>query len=172
MTPLEDRLLRLERELREVRDTLEIYQRTASYGPLVDQGDSKGASELWTSDGTYDWGRGMTESSPSVAVGQTAIAAIFDGAEHRAIIANGAAHWLSLPDVSIDGDRATSLCYSGLFARDAVGYKVARVSICRFSWVRMAQGWKIQNRQNRLLEGDGSAMALFREFQRPGASMT
>lgn len=172
MTSVEDRMSRLERELREVRDALEIYQRTASYGPLVDLGDSQGASALWTFDGAYDWGRGMTEGSPSVAVGRKALAAIFDGAEHRAIIANGAAHWLSLPHVSIDGDQATSLCYSGLFMRDAAGFKVTRVSICRFTWVRTGEGWKIQNRQNRLLNGDGSAIALLREFQQPEASMT
>ena len=163
MSAAEDRLLKLERELREVRDTLEIYRKTASYGPLVDHGDSEGAAALWTGDGVYDWGQGMTDTSPAAAVGKEQLVATFDAPEHRDIIRGGAAHWLGLPHVLVEGDRATSLCYSCLLIRDAASFKVARVSVCRFKWVRVAGDWKIQERQNRLLDGSAAAMALLRE---------
>ena len=163
MTSVEDRLSRLERELREVRDTLEIYRKTALYGPLVDQGDSEGASALWTADGIYDWGEGMTNASPVAAVGKEQLTATLEAPEHRDIIRDGSAHWLGLPHVLVDGDRATSVCYSCLLIRDAAGFKVARASVCRFEWIRLAGDWKIRRRRNRVLDGSAAAMALLRE---------
>lgn len=157
---LEARLLEVERALREVQDRLAIYQQTAAYGPAVDRGDSMAAVDLWDVDGRYDWGRGLEPGSQAAADGHVALAAVFDGPEHRSIIEGGAAHWISLPHVVIKGDTASSLCYSCLFMRSDDGFRVARVSSCHFEWRRTATGWVIDQRRNRLLDGSAAARAL------------
>ena len=146
-----------------MRDQLEITRKTAAYGPLVDGGDSQGAANLWAEDGSYDWGRGMTEASATMALGRAQLVEIFEAPEHRSIIRQGSAHWLSSPHVAIDGDRATSLCYSCLMLRDDAGFRLARVSVCLFEWVRHAGGWLIARRRNRLLDGSAEATDLLLE---------
>lgn len=163
MRSLEDRLSKLEREFADARDRLEIYQKTAAYGPLVDGGDGPAAAALWTADGRYDWGQGLTETSVSGAVGREALEKIFAGDEHQSIIRHGAAHWLGLPHVVLRGDQATSLCYSCLLTRDSEAFRVLRVSVCLFEWARESGEWRIQRRRNRLLDGSPAASALLAE---------
>lgn len=160
---VDERLARLERELGEVKDRLAIYQLTAAYGPVVDSGDSKAAADFWIENGVYDWGRGMTEASESRARGWKDLVRIFDGQEHRRIISAGAAHWSGLPVVAIEGDTASSLCYSCLFMRTPDGYESKRVSVCLFQWVRDSGGWRIASRRNRLLDGSDDASNLLYE---------
>lgn len=160
MSDVEARLARLEAELALLRDRQEICQLTAAYGPAVDSADSAAAARLWTADGGYDWGAGMTADSPRSATGRAALMAMVDGPEHRGVIAAGAAHWLGFPHVTVDGDTAVSVGYSCLFVRAEDGYRAARVSACHFEWARSPEGWKIVKRSNRLLDGSAPARDL------------
>lgn len=160
MSDLEQRLARLEAELALLRDRQEICQLTAAYGPAVDSADAARAADLWTPDGSYDWGGGMTADSPRAATGREALMAMVDGPEHRGIIEAGAAHWLGFPHVTVTGDAAISIGYSCLFVRAPDGYRAARVSACHFEWARSAEGWKIVKRSNRLLDGSAAARDL------------
>lgn len=164
---LEDRLNALEAELRAVRDQLEIYQLTAAYGPAADSGDARATSELWTEDGEYDWGRGkslpeagMVEGLGGGAKGRAEIAQMVEGPYHQGVINNGAAHTLSLPHVVIQGDTAISTAYVCVFSHDGDAWRAWRVSASHFHWVRRTDGWKLQRRLNRSLNGAAEARAL------------
>jgi hypothetical protein len=163
MESIEARLSTLECESAEMRDRLEIYQKTAAYGPLVDSGDSRGAAALWSRDGTYDWGKGLTDQSRIAAYGRDELEAVFDAEEHRSIIRNGSAHWLSLPQIAVNGDRAQSLCYSCLMMRASEDFTLARVSVCYFEWERQGGQWTIVRRRNRLLDGSAGSGDLLAE---------
>ena len=157
---IEARLARLEADLTAAQDRLDIYQLTAAYGPAVDSGDSRSAAELWVPEGVYDWGQGLAPDSPTAAVGRKGIAAMVDGPEHQSVISGGAAHWLGLPHIDLQGDRAVSIGYSCLFVRTAGGYEAARVSACHFEWARSNEGWRAVKRCNRLLDGSAEARLL------------
>jgi ketosteroid isomerase-like protein len=167
MATVEDRLAVLEKELRKVRDQLEIYQLTAAYGPAADSGDAHATAELWTQDGEYDWGRGktgpvtgMVEGTVGGARGRAEIAQMVDGAFHQEVIRGGAAHTLSLPHVLVQGDTAVRTSYVCVFARDGDAWRPWRVSASHFQWVRGSDGWKIKRRLNRSLNGQAEAREL------------
>lgn len=168
MATIDERLAALETELRAVRDRLDIYQLTAAYGPLVDAGEAKAVSELWTVDGEYDWGRGkaaaptqgMVQGSYGGASSRAEIAEMVKGSHHQDIINGGSAHVLSLPHVLVQGDTAVSTCYSCLFRHDGGGFRAYRVTASHFHWVREADGWKVKRRLNRLLDGSAEARTL------------
>lgn len=157
---IEARLARLEADLTAAQDRLDIYQLTAAYGPAVDSGDSRSAAELWVPEGVYDWGQGLAPDSPTAALGRKGIAAMVEGPEHQSVINRGAAHWLGLPYIDLQGDRAVSIGYSCLFVRTAEGYAAARVSACHFEWARSNEGWRAVRRCNRLLDGSAEARLL------------
>jgi ketosteroid isomerase-like protein len=164
---IEQRLSVLERELRAVRDQLEIYQLTAAYGPAADSGDSSATADLWTEDGEYDWGRGKSASGDGMveglgggAKGRAEIAQMVDGPYHQGVINNGAAHTLSMPHVVVDGDTAISTAYVCVYSHDGDAWRAWRVSASHFQWVRGPDGWKVKRRLNRSLNGAANARAL------------
>jgi hypothetical protein len=151
---IEKRLEQLEARLQIAEDELAIHRLIASYGPAVDCGDSQAAAALWKADGSYDVG-GM-----SVAAGNAAIAALFDGEQHQGLIREGAAHVLSTPWVRIEGARATAIGYSVVFRRDAGGFVVFRVAANRWELERESDNWTVLRRTNRLLDGAQAARDL------------
>lgn len=144
----------LESRLRIVEDRLAIYELIASYGPAVDSGDSRGASELWSKGGSYDVG-GM-----GVTTGREAIEALFEGATHQTLIANGAGHMLSSPMIAIDGDQATAINYSCMFTKTDAGFLAARVAANHWRLERADGRWRVTKRINRLLDGSQEARDL------------
>ncbi len=153
----------LDARLRAIEDQLAIYQVVSAYGPLVDTASARGAAEIWTDDGTYDVG-----GIRPVMRGRDDIAAMVGGEAHGALVANGCAHMMNLPHVSIDGDRAIAFGYHTLMLHETAasggdGFRVWRLSASRWELVRDAQGWKVSRRVHRLLDGTEDARQLFRE---------
>lgn len=155
MSTTEAELVEIRRRLRRLEDIQSIQQLVASYGPLVDAGESRGAAALWSEQGTYEV-KGF-----GLAQGRSQIMALFDGPSHQELIVQGVAHVLGTPQIEIDGDRAVALGHSVVFRHcgNAV-FEVFRVAANRWELIRGGNGWQIDSRVNCLLNGDTAARAL------------
>lgn len=160
MADIDARLEALERRVREHDDFIAICQIVSAYGPCVDSLAADAAADLWTGTGTYDTIR--------VATGHDAIAGLFKGPPHTDIVAKGSAHVMALPHVQIDGDTAVATGYSTVFVHEGGEYTPWRVSANRWELVRTADGWKVQNRLNRVLNGDEAARHILHGAVAPG----
>jgi hypothetical protein len=142
------------RRLGELEDREAIRALIASYGPLADSGQSREIAALWTADGSYGVG-GMGK-----AVGHEAIAGLIDGVTHRQLMADGCAHLLGPVAIDLDGDRAVARGHSAVFRHTATGFEVFRLSANRWELVRCDGKWRVQHRENALLDGSELAQAL------------
>jgi hypothetical protein len=147
----------LSARLRAVEDRLAILDLLGAYGPAVDSGASRSASQLWTTDGIYDVG------DVSRVEGQAAIEELFEGEQHQGIIAGGSAHVTPSPTIRIDGDNAVAIGYSLVFRRQGDGFLAWRASANRWTLRRTPTGWRIVERFNRVLDGSPEARRLLAE---------
>lgn len=170
---MEDVPREIQRALEELRarvDQLEareeIARLIASYGPSVDSGSSVATAQLWEVDGSYAFSMG---AELAVLEGRAEIEAMVLGEGHQAIIAGGAAHVLGPARIALAGDRATATCYSMLVRYDASSgqHVVDRVGANRWVLGRGADGWRVIERVNHLLDGRDEARALLRLSSSP-----
>ena len=143
---VEQRLSRLEAHVRRLEDQIAIYQLLATYSPAVDSRSEAATAGLWTEDGQYDYG-----GRPHV--GARDVGSLVHLDTHKAYVEKGCAHVMSLPLVSVDGDRAVATGYSRLYVHSGDGWKVERASANRWELVRTGAGWRVANRINRLMDG-------------------
>jgi hypothetical protein len=166
MSDIEKRLAALEAKVRELEDQVALYQLMSAYGPLVDSGDAAATAALWTEDGVYDWGGGPQSSAKEgpagAAYSRAAIADMVRGPYHQEIIQTGAGHVIGLPHLRIDGDTAVGTSYSRLYRSDGDNFRTWRVGANRWEFIRTADGWRVKQRINRVLNGDAEARALLR----------
>lgn len=157
------RLDALEARVRLLEDQVAIYQVMMGYGPAVDAGESRLAASRWTEDGEYDAQVGAWHS-------REAIAGMVEGPMHQEIIAGGSAHVTAMPYVVIDGDRAVATAYAQLCRAADGDFRVWRVTATRWELVRTVDGWRVERRVNRLLDGDAAARELLRRGVVDGTS--
>lgn len=150
----------LQTRLRAVEDELEIMRLLSTYGPAVDSGSCRAASELWVSDGVYDVG------AVSRVEGRDAIETLFEGDQHQGIIAGGSAHVTPPPAIRVDGDDAVAIGYSLVLLREADGFRAWRASANRWTLRRTEAGWRIVERYNRVLDGSRGARDVLRQAVR------
>ena len=67
-----------------------------------------------------------------------------------------------MPNVTVDGDRACAVNYSRVYKHENGVFNVWRVSVNVWELARTSEGWKIQWRTNRLLNGSDDARAILR----------
>jgi hypothetical protein len=154
---IEERIAALEARMRAAEDELEIQRLVARYGPAVDGCLAVEAAGVFTEDGAYDPGGGF----PPVA-GRAAMHAFYENPRQNAIIAKGAAHITLPPEVTLQGDEAVGVGYSLFFLKGESGWNVMRASANAWKFRRTAQGWRIVERTNRLLDGSEEARVLLR----------
>lgn len=152
----------LEARLRRVEDRLEILQLIASYGPSVDSGAARETADIWTQDGSYEYSvLGDTPEAQEVASlnGRETIRRMVEGDEHQGLIGRGAAHFMGIPAIHIDGDEALAVTHSVLLLRtpETGENVVARFGANRWLLVRTAEGWRVQRRTQSLLDGRAAA---------------
>lgn len=145
----------LETRLRSVEDRLEIFQLLATYGPAVDSRSGENTAALWQKDGSYDFGDEPLQ-------GAEAIGALVDLDTHVGYLDRGCAHVMSLPMVTVDGNRASATNYSRVYVRGEAGWCVERAGVNRWELTRTTEGWRIVNRINRLADGSSAASGLLR----------
>jgi len=153
MANAEEEMLRMSERLRVLEDEREIIQLISSYGPAVDSGQSEAVAAIWTEDGMY-------ETDLAAWRGRADIAGMVEGNVHQKIIAEGAAHVLSVPHFFINGNRAVATCYSRVFRHGEGGFETWRVTASRWELVRTEEGWRTAYRVNRLLDGSRAARDL------------
>lgn len=147
----------LDRRIAHLEDHVALSQLMMSYGPAVDSGSSEVAAALWTDDGVYDY-----DNTTADLEGAAAIKAMVEGAQHQGYILSGCAHVVSMPYLQIDGDRAVGTCYSALNHHDGDGFRIGRITANRWEFVRTPEGWRVQRRTNRILNGEEEPRALLR----------
>jgi hypothetical protein len=160
----------LEQRIRAIEDRLEIYNLIASHPPSADTGADAYAEAVYTEDGVFDRGPGL-----SGATGNKAIGANLKSPGHQAAIGGGLAHFTGLPYVAIDGDRATVISYLQILTPNksgaaievpnhgaSRGYHIHRVVTNRWELVRTASGWKIKKRTLRLVDGSEPSREILR----------
>lgn len=160
----------LEDRLRDIEDRLEIYNLIASHPPSADTGDDEYTSAVYTEDGTFDRGEGLT----SVRGGMGKSPA------HQAAIAGGLAHFCGLPYIDLQGDTAYVTNYLQILHPDMEaeerelpnhgkthGYRIHRVVANRWTLVRTPAGWKVKYRKLRLIDGSQPAREILEAALEP-----
>ncbi|MFB2600394.1 nuclear transport factor 2 family protein [Herbiconiux sp. P17] len=141
--------------LRALEDRAEIAVLIARYGPAADALDGAAITALWADRGNYSIGdTTLTNAAPDT------VGALVDLAEHRGMVAAGCGHLLTPPDIRLAGDRATAVNHSVVLVHRGEGWQVARLSANRWEFRRIGDGWRIESRVNRLLDGDPAAREL------------
>ena len=159
----------IEDRIRAIEDRLEIYNLIASHPPSADTASHAYISSIFVEDAVLDLGAHKT------AHGNKAISEMPQKPEHHQAIKGGLAHFAGLPHVTIDGDRAVVTSYLQILAAhptaDAIevpahgkskGYRIHRVGANRWELVRTANGWKIERRTLRSLDGSDPALDILR----------
>src|SRR5581483_6042633 len=149
----DDRLTERERRLQTIEDERAIERMIASYGPLVDAGQSAAAARLWAADGVYDVEGWVMNNRDDVA-------AMVASDAHQGLIGRGAAHFLGPAVVSVAGDKAVAVCESLLVVHRDDGYTVWRAGANHFELRRIDHRWQITARVTRPLDGRAQAREL------------
>lgn len=150
---IEARLAAMEMKLRLLEDRAEIFQLMASYGPAVDSLSAAPLVSLWQPDGVY-------RSDALVFEGQDGVAGLLRSEFHQQVVKAGSAHIVSLPHLDIEADRAVATGYSLLVVCQEENHRIIRASANRWEFIRSPQGWRVEARTNRRLNGDEQARAL------------
>ncbi|HUD89867.1 MAG TPA: nuclear transport factor 2 family protein [Xanthobacteraceae bacterium] len=161
----------LEQRVRAIEDRLEIYNLIAGHPPSADTGADYYAEAVYTDDGVFDRGPGLTGAS-----GNKALGALLKSDGHQAAIAGGLAHFTGLPYIELDGDTAAVTSYLQILTPNksgaavevpnhgaSRGYHIHRVVTNRWELVRTAAGWKIKRRTIRLVDGSEPSREILRE---------
>lgn len=149
---LETRLQESENRLRDAEDRLAIADLVARYGPAVDTLNGQAAAALWTETGTYTIGDDVVQRAD--------IAGVVDFDAHLAYVNAGCGHVLSPARIDITGDTAVAVNYSLVVMYEQPRWVVDRMSANRWECVRTAEGWRVQNRSNRMITGTPEAREL------------
>lgn len=158
----------LEARLRDIEDRLEIYNLIASHPPSADTGADYYTRAVYAEDGSFDRGEGLTG-----ATGNEAIAAMTQTEGHQRAIQGGLAHFAGLPHIVLDGDRASVTSYLLLLHPDTLGedrelpnhgystgFRIHRVAANRWTLARTPDGWRIESRKLRPLDGSPPAREI------------
>ena len=140
--------------IRRLEDMDAIRNLIASYGPLADIGDAEGVAALWTENGSYSVG------DFGEAKGREQIGALILSDTHQQLLTAGCGHILTTPHITLDGDSAVAINHSVVLRNAGDSHTAWRVSANRWELVRTDDGWRVQHRLNRPLNGNGAARAL------------
>jgi hypothetical protein len=160
----------MEERIRTIEDRLAIYNLIASHPPSADTGAQSYIESIFTDDAVLDLGGGKA------ATGNGPISDIVKRPAHQDAIAAGLAHFTGLPHVTVDGDRAIVTSYLQILTPHPTaepmevpghgasrGYRIHRVGANRWELTRTPQGWKIQRRTFRSLDGSADALSILQQ---------
>lgn len=157
----EDRISALEARLRAAEDHLAILNLLNSYGPLVDSGSAQDAPGLWIEGGGYNF------SLPGGGTGRleapAGLAGMYRGDGHMGLVGTGVSHLTATPRIKVDGDKASAVGYSFVILKEGDRWIVWRGAINQWSLVRTPDGWRIEERFNRTLDGSAESHATMRK---------
>lgn len=157
---VDDRLECIERRLQAAEDRSEILELIAAYGPLVDSGLADEAAGLWCAGGGY----GIFDPSSGAhrIEAPEDLAKMYRAPANLDMIRAGCGHFVTMPNLAIEGDRAEAVGYTFVARYDGEGWPVWRAAVNRWLLQRTSQGWRIGERFNRVLDGSDEAQAIMR----------
>lgn len=156
MTDRTTEIDQLKRRLDEIESRIEIANRMASYGPLVDANLPAETAQLWTADGVYD-------AEIDTFEGYDGIVGMVTGTLHQKLLASGGGHFVGVPYIEVRGDHATAIAHALLLVqrREEDDFKVWRVTATRWEWQKIDGAWHVSSRVNRKLDGSKAARSVF-----------
>lgn len=144
----------LKQRLRELEDVVEIQQLVATYGPAAEGTDEETFAQQWTEDGVYDLDVGIWR-------GHDELRKMFHSQWHDDNVRMGAAHLVSPPRITVDGDTAVVTNYLQLMRHTGFGgFSVVRQAAHRWDLVRTEDGWRTKYRRGRQLNGGPEAYEI------------
>ncbi len=155
MATTEDRLAALEKRLQTAEDHLEILNLISAYGPLADSCSVEAAIDQWVPGGGYDIGLpggGSRRMAAPEPLGDT-----WRQQGHFDLTRTGSAHMAATPKIVVKGDKADAVGYSLVILREGDRWFVWRAAINHWALVRTAQGWRVQEKFNRTLDGSDAS---------------
>jgi len=157
----EDRLAALEARLRAAEDHLEILNLLNSYGPLVDSATAEPAGALWVADGGYNFG--VPGGGTNRLSAPDEIAGMYNWPGHLDLVNTGCAHLTATPKITVDGDSAQAVGYSFVVLREDERWYLWRAAVNHWTLVRTPEGWRIEERFNRTLDGSPESHETMRK---------
>lgn len=164
----------LQQRLRAIEDHLQIYNLIASHPPSADTAAKSYIHDIFLENAVLDLGGSKT------ATGNVTISEMSQRQAHQDAIRGGLAHFTGLPHVQLDGDRAVVTSYLQILTPyssaeevevpahgASKGYRIHRVGANRWNLVRTEQGWKIERRTFRSLDGTQPALDILRQALPP-----
>lgn len=158
---IEDRLAALEARCRAAEDHLEILNLLNSYGPLVDSATAREAGELWVAGGGYNFG--LNEGGTKRLEAPDEIAGMYNWPGHLDLVNTGCAHLTATPKITVDGDEAQAVGYSFVVLREDDRWYLWRAAVNHWRLKRTTEGWRIQERFNRTLNGSPESHKIMRK---------
>jgi SnoaL-like domain len=149
---LTQRLDALALRLQRLEDHAAIVRLISAYGPAADRSDGAAIQQLFSEDGTYELEGWSFDHQSMEETVRTDL--------HARYVLAGSAHVMSLPTIRLMGDRAVAVNYSQVFVSEGDRWVVDRCAANRWELVRTTDGWRINRRVNRLLNGSPASVEL------------
>jgi hypothetical protein len=156
---VEDRLAALEQRLQAAEDHLAILNLLNSYGPLVDSGWADEAPKLWQDGGGYNYG---LPDGGTGRLTKDVLHTMYESEGHMGLVNTGCSHLTATPKITVDGDTARAVGYSFVVLREGERWFLWRAAINEWSLVRGPDGWRIEERFNRTLDGSKESHEVMR----------
>ena len=83
---------------------------------------------------------------------------------HIELTRTGSAHMAATPKISVKGDEADAVGYSLVIKREGDRWFVWRAAINHWTLVRTADGWRVQEKFNRTLDGSDASHEVMRRI--------
>jgi hypothetical protein len=158
----EDRLAALESRLQKAEDHLEILNLLMSYGPLADSCSVDQAAAQWADGGGYNYGKPDGGTVRLAAPDQ--LRQVWEQQGHVELTKAGSAHMSATPKIVVKGDSADAVGYSLVIKREGDRWFVWRAAINHWNLVRTPQGWRVQEKFNRTIDGSDESHEVMKRI--------
>ena len=156
------RLAALEARLQKAEDHLEILNLLMSYGPLADSCSIEEAKAQWVPGGGYNYG--MPDGGAQRLEAPEPLGNVWRQAGHVELTNIGSAHMSATPKITVNGDAANAVGYSLVIKREDDRWFVWRAAINHWTLVRTGEGWRVQEKFNRTLDGSEASHEVMRRI--------
>lgn len=158
----EDCIAALEKRLQAAEDHLEILNLLMSYGPLADSCSVEEAIAQWVPGGGYNYG--MPGGGTQRLEAPEPLGNVWRQEGHVELTRTGSAHMSATPKIVVRGDAADAVGYSLVIKREGERWFVWRAAINHWTLVRTAQGWRVEEKFNRTLDGSDESREVMKRI--------
>lgn len=159
----EDRIAALEKRLQTAEDHLEILNLISAYGPLADSCSVEEAIAQWVPGGGYNYG--LPGGGSHRLEAPEPLGNVWRQEGHVELTRTGSAHMSATPRIVVRGDAADAVGYSLVIKREGDRWFVWRAAINHWTLVRTPQGWRVQEKFNRTLDGSDESHEVMRRIK-------